>query len=33
VITKIPMTKIDDAWAKVVDKEARYRFVIDMTNT
>jgi uncharacterized zinc-type alcohol dehydrogenase-like protein len=32
-ITKIPMSGIDDAWTKVVDKEARYRFVIDMTNT
>jgi uncharacterized zinc-type alcohol dehydrogenase-like protein len=31
-ITKIPMAKIDDAWTKVVDKQARYRFVIDMTN-
>jgi uncharacterized zinc-type alcohol dehydrogenase-like protein len=31
-ITKIPMSGIDDAWTKVVDKEARYRFVIDMTN-
>jgi uncharacterized zinc-type alcohol dehydrogenase-like protein len=30
-ITKIPMEKIDDAWTKVVDKAARYRFVIDMT--
>ncbi len=32
-ITKIPISGIDDAWNKVVDKEARYRFVIDMTNT
>ncbi len=31
-ITKIPMSKIDEAWTKVIDKEARYRFVIDMTN-
>lgn len=30
-IQKIPMTGIDGAWAKVVDKKARYRFVIDMT--
>ncbi len=30
-VTKIPMEKIDDAWTKVVDKAARYRFVIDMT--
>ena len=32
-ITKIPREKIDDAWTKVVDKQARYRFVIDMTRT
>jgi uncharacterized zinc-type alcohol dehydrogenase-like protein len=31
-ITKIPMSGIDGAWTKVVDKEARYRFVIDMAN-
>ena len=31
-ITKVPMSRIDDAWAKVVDKAARYRFVIDMMN-
>ncbi|WP_242333015.1 MULTISPECIES: NAD(P)-dependent alcohol dehydrogenase [Anaeromyxobacter] len=31
-ITKVPMSRIDDAWTKVVDKAARYRFVIDMTN-
>jgi len=31
-IIKIPMAKIDDAWTKVVDKQARYRFVIDMTH-
>lgn len=30
-ITRIPMAGIDDAWTKVVDKKARYRFVIDMT--
>lgn len=30
-IQKIPMTGIDGAWAKVVDKRARYRFVVDMT--
>lgn len=29
-ITKIPMSGIDDAWTKVVDKAARYRFVIEM---
>ena len=29
-ITKITMNGIDDAWKKVVDKQARYRFVIDM---
>jgi uncharacterized zinc-type alcohol dehydrogenase-like protein len=29
-ITKIAMSGIDDAWKKVVDKQARYRFVIDM---
>ena len=29
-ITKISMNGIDDAWKKVFDKEARYRFVIDM---
>ncbi len=32
-ITKIPMASIDDAWSKVVAKDARYRFVIDMTTT
>jgi len=26
------MSGVDAAWTKVVDKEARYRFVIDMTN-
>jgi uncharacterized zinc-type alcohol dehydrogenase-like protein len=31
-ITKIPMAKVDDAWTKVVDRQARYRFVIDMTS-
>jgi uncharacterized zinc-type alcohol dehydrogenase-like protein len=31
-ITRIPMAGIDDAWTKVVDKVARYRFVIDMTH-
>jgi uncharacterized zinc-type alcohol dehydrogenase-like protein len=30
-IQKIPMTAIDEAWTKVFDKKARYRFVIDMT--
>ena len=29
-VTKISMNGIDDAWKKVVDKQARYRFVIDM---
>ena len=29
-ITKIAMNGIDDAWKKVVDKKARYRFVIDL---
>lgn len=29
-IIKIPMSGIDDAWAKVVAKQARYRFVMDM---
>lgn len=28
-ITKIPMNGIDHAWEKVLDKQARYRFVID----
>jgi uncharacterized zinc-type alcohol dehydrogenase-like protein len=29
-ITEIAMSEIDDAWKKVVNKQARYRFVIDM---
>jgi len=29
-ITKIPMDGINDAWPKVIAKQARYRFVIDM---
>jgi alcohol dehydrogenase (NADP+) len=29
-ITKVSMNVIDDAWKKVFDKQARYRFVIDM---
>ncbi|HEU5162870.1 MAG TPA: zinc-binding dehydrogenase, partial [Thermoanaerobaculia bacterium] len=29
-ITKIPMSGIDDAWQRVLAKQARYRFVIDM---
>ena len=29
-IQKIPMTRIDEAWSKVVDKTARYRFVIEI---
>ena len=28
-IQKIPMTGIEEAWSKVVDKKARYRFVIE----
>jgi len=31
-ITKVPPSGIDDAWSKVVAKEARYRFVIDVAN-
>jgi uncharacterized zinc-type alcohol dehydrogenase-like protein len=31
-ITKIPMNGIDDAWAKVFEKKARYRYVIDMSS-
>jgi alcohol dehydrogenase (NADP+) len=29
-IQKIPMTGIDEAWSKVIEKKARYRFVIDI---
>jgi uncharacterized zinc-type alcohol dehydrogenase-like protein len=29
-ITKIAMNGIDDAWRRVVEKQARYRYVIDM---
>jgi uncharacterized zinc-type alcohol dehydrogenase-like protein len=29
-LQKIPMTGIDEAWSKVVEKKARYRFVIDI---
>ena len=29
--SKIAMTEIDDAWSKVIDKKARYRYVIDMS--
>jgi uncharacterized zinc-type alcohol dehydrogenase-like protein len=29
-VTKIAMSGVNDAWSKVVDKKARYRFVIDM---
>jgi uncharacterized zinc-type alcohol dehydrogenase-like protein len=32
-ITRISMSAIDDAWKKVFDKKARYRFVIDMSET
>jgi uncharacterized zinc-type alcohol dehydrogenase-like protein len=30
VIEKIPMTGIDEAWSKVFEKKARYRFVIEI---
>jgi uncharacterized zinc-type alcohol dehydrogenase-like protein len=30
-ITKIPMDGINEAWSKVVAKQARYRFVLDMS--
>jgi alcohol dehydrogenase (NADP+) len=30
-VTRIPMSGIDEAWNKVVAKQARYRFVIDMS--
>lgn len=30
-ITKISMNGIDDAWKQVVDKKARYRYVIDFS--
>jgi uncharacterized zinc-type alcohol dehydrogenase-like protein len=29
-ITKVSMKEIDNSWEKVIDKKARYRFVIDM---
>ena len=29
-LQKIPMTGIDEAWSKVIEKKARYRFVIDV---
>jgi uncharacterized zinc-type alcohol dehydrogenase-like protein len=29
-IAKIPMDGINDAWPKIIEKQARYRFVIDM---
>jgi uncharacterized zinc-type alcohol dehydrogenase-like protein len=29
-ITKIPMSGIDDAWTKVFEKKARYRYVMEM---
>lgn len=29
-LQKIPMTAIDEAWSKVIEKKARYRFVIDI---
>jgi uncharacterized zinc-type alcohol dehydrogenase-like protein len=31
-ITKIPLSGINDAWSKVVAKQVRYRFVLDMTS-
>jgi D-arabinose 1-dehydrogenase-like Zn-dependent alcohol dehydrogenase len=30
-ITKIPMNGINDAWANVIAKQARYRFVMEMS--
>ncbi len=30
-IEKIPMSGINDAWAKVIAKQARYRYVLDMS--
>ena len=30
--TKIPLSSINDAWAKIIAKQARYRFVLDMTS-
>lgn len=32
-ITKISMNGIDDAWKQVIDKKARYRYVIDFSGT
>jgi uncharacterized zinc-type alcohol dehydrogenase-like protein len=29
-IAKIPMDGINDAWSKIIAKQARYRFVVDM---
>ena len=29
-ITKIPMGGINEAWSRVIAKQARYRFVMDM---
>ena len=29
-ITKIPMGGINEAWSKVIAKQARYRFVMDL---
>ena len=29
-IVKIPMTEVNTAWAKVIDKSARYRYVLDL---
>lgn len=31
-ITKIPFSGVNDAWEKVIAKEARYRFVLDMNS-
>jgi D-arabinose 1-dehydrogenase-like Zn-dependent alcohol dehydrogenase len=29
-ITKIPMSGINEVWSKIVAKQARYRYVLDM---
>jgi len=29
-IQKITMTNIDDAWSNIVDRKARYRFVVEI---
>ena len=33
VITRIPMSGIDEAWSKIVAKKARYRYVVDMSTS